>query len=307
MFSIAFYYVNKVCGWLMAVSMTGYGNSKLKSADLSVMVEMKSVNHRFSEFQIRMPRQLMKIEDKIRKKLASYIKRGRVEVFITIEGKGLVQRTLQPDWQLIDEFVHLVKEAAAKYSMPETVEWTEVLSRPDFIEVAEKEEENETINELILEAVGLAAEQLYAMRQAEGEELKKDLSLLLSEMEKGLSNVKALAPAVVEAYRERLERRMQELASSAVDKDRLEAEAAIFAEKSDIHEECVRLESHIQQFRRTLELDEPIGRKLDFLIQEMNREANTIGSKANDSKISSSVVELKTSLEKMKEQVQNIE
>ncbi|KMY53562.1 hypothetical protein AC623_05815 [Bacillus sp. FJAT-27231] len=291
----------------MVMSMTGFGRSTIKSADCAVVVEMKSVNHRFSEFQIRMPRQLIKIEDKIKKELSKYIQRGRVELFITVEGEGLTHRTLQVDWQLMDDFVGMMGQIAEKYGFPTKPDLKDLLQRPDFITIEESEEENSSLERLVLETVASAAARLYDMRQAEGQELKKDLLLLLSDLEQRLSKIKARAPIVVEAYSQRLERRMKEMAAGVFNEDRLATEVAVFADKSDIHEECIRLESHIQQFRQALEHDGPIGRKLDFMIQEMNREVNTIGSKANDSIISSGVVELKTSLEKMREQVQNIE
>ncbi|MEK4030253.1 MULTISPECIES: YicC/YloC family endoribonuclease [Bacillaceae] len=291
----------------MVTSMTGFGRSKIKSADCAVIVEMKSVNHRFSEFQIRMPRQLIKIEDKIKKELSKYIQRGRVELFVTIEGGGLVHRTLQVDWQLMGEFVSLMEQITEKHGLSGKPDLKDLLQRSDFITIEESEEENSALESLVLETVASAAARLYEMRRVEGEELKKDLLLLLADLEQRLFQIKKRAPIVIEAYSQRLERRMKEIVSGAFDPDRLATEVAVFADKSDIHEECIRLESHIQQFRQALEQEGSVGRKLDFMIQEMNREVNTIGSKANDSMISSGVVELKTSLEKMREQVQNIE
>ncbi|MGM7635899.1 YicC/YloC family endoribonuclease [Bacillus sp. Hm123] len=291
----------------MVKSMTGFGRSKLKSANHVITVEMKSVNHRFSEFQIRMPRQLMKIEDKIKKKLAQYIHRGRVELFITIDGEGFIHRTLQADWTLIEEYIQLMEVISDKYQLAGQPELKDLLQRPDFITIEENEEENIVVEQLVLKAVEQAVEHLHDMRFVEGAELKKDLVRLLNSLEQRLNEVKRFAPLVIQSYRHRLERRLTELTATPFDQDRILTEVAIFSEKSDIHEECTRLDSHIQQFQQTLELSEPIGRKLDFMIQEMNREVNTIGSKANDSKISSAVVELKTTLEKMREQVQNIE
>lgn len=291
----------------MVISMTGFGRSKIKSADCAVIVEMKSVNHRFSEFQIRMPRPLMKIEDKIKKELSTYIQRGRVELFVIIEGEGLVHRKLQADWKLIEELVGLTEQLSEKYGLRGELDLKGLLQRPDFITIEESEEENSSLEKLVLEAAASAAARLHDMRRLEGRELEKDLLRLLDSVEQRLSLIKERAPFVVQAYCQRLERRMKELAAAALDEDRLAAEVAVFADKSDIHEECIRLESHIQQFRQVLEQEGPIGRKLDFMIQEMNREVNTIGSKANDSMISTNVVELKTNLEKMREQVQNIE
>ncbi|MBM7647188.1 uncharacterized protein (TIGR00255 family) [Bacillus ectoiniformans] len=291
----------------MVVSMTGFGRSKVKSAEHAVTAEMKSVNHRFSEFHIRMPRQLLKIEDKIKKELAQYIQRGRLELFITIEGDGLVHRELQVDWKLVEDYVHLMEQLSDKFQLAGHVELRDLLQRSDLISVEESEEENEELEQLVLQAVTEAVQRLVAMRRAEGDELKKDLLVLLQKFKEKLTAIKDLAPLVVQSYSDRLKRRMQELSASSFDESRLLTEVAVFADKADIHEECIRLESHLQQFRQTLEAGEPIGRKLDFMIQEMNREVNTIGSKANDSAIASGVVELKTCLEKMREQVQNIE
>lgn len=305
-YSIAFYYLTG-SEWLMVVSMTGFGRGKVKSADHAVTAEMKSVNHRFSEYQVRMPRQLMKIEDKIKKKLALYIHRGRVELFITIEGEGLIHRTLHADWSLMKEYVQLMEKASDEFQLVGHPELKDLLHRSEFISIEEREDENEEVEKLVLEAVTLAAENLLAMRQAEGAELKKDLVKLLANLEERLTTVKKQAPSVLDAYKKRLERRLSEWMTAPFHEERVLTEIAMFADKADIHEECTRLESHIQQFRQALELEEPIGRKLDFMIQEMNREVNTIGSKANDTMISSQVVELKTYLEKMREQVQNIE
>ncbi|MGG5253007.1 YicC/YloC family endoribonuclease [Neobacillus sp. SM06] len=291
----------------MVISMTGFGRSKAESGPFSVNVEMKTVNHRFCEFNFRMPRQLIKIEDKMKKKLNQQIRRGRVEVYVTLEGEGTVTRKVLADWQLIDEFYQFVLEAKNKYGIEGQITLKELLSREELVHIEESEAENEELENLVLKAVEQAASQLKQMRIAEGTAMKKDLESNLGQILTVVSQLKESAPLVVEAYQERLTKRMQELLQGQVDEGRILTEVAVFADKADINEEVTRLNSHIQQFFQTLDVNEPIGRKLDFLVQEMNREANTIGSKANDALIAKKVVELKSLLEKLKEQIQNIE
>ncbi|MBM7586776.1 uncharacterized protein (TIGR00255 family) [Bacillus pakistanensis] len=291
----------------MVVSMTGFGRGKIESKQHIVTVEMKSVNHRFSEYFIRMPKQLMKIEDKLKKKLTEYIKRGKVDVFVTISGEGLIHRNLHIDWNLVEDYYQLVTQLKSKYSFEEEISLQEFLTRPELITLEEMEDENNEIEILVLEAVVIAAKQLKHMRESEGTELLKDFQFQLEQFEAALTKLTSHAPTVVEQYRDRLVKRMKELVDVTADESRILTEVAIFADKSDITEELTRLNSHLVQFHHTLQSAEPIGRKLDFMIQEMNREVNTIGSKANDSSISTLVVELKTILEKLREQIQNVE
>ncbi|XJZ28443.1 YicC/YloC family endoribonuclease [Bacillota bacterium Lsc_1132] len=291
----------------MVISMTGFGRSKAESGPFSINVEIKTVNHRFCEFNIRMPRQLIKIEDKMKKKLNQHIRRGRVEVYVSIEGEGTVTRKVHVDWKLIEEYYQFVLEAQEKYKIGGQVTLQDLLNREELVHIEESDAGNEELENLVLTAVGQAAELLKQMRIAEGEELQKDLTANLQQMVKVVDELKQFAPLVVQNYQERLEKRMQEFLQGQVDEARILTEVAIFADKADINEEVTRLKSHIQQFYQTIEENEPIGRKLDFLVQEMNREANTIGSKANDANIAKKVVEMKSLLEKLKEQIQNIE
>lgn len=287
--------------------MTGFGRSKLESAAFSVNVEVKTVNHRFCEINIRMPRQLLKIEDKMKKKLNQQLRRGRVEVYVTIDGEGAVSRKVLVDWKLIDEYYQFINQAREKYGIDTKITLHDLLNRNELIHIEENEVGNEELENLVLSATEEAVLQLKQMRIAEGEELKKDLLTSLSHLDSIIIDLKELAPLVVTAYKERLTKRMQEFIQGQIDQTRIVTEVAVFADKVDINEELTRLLSHIQQFMKTLNENEPIGRKLDFLVQEMNREANTIGSKANDSKIAKKVVDIKSLLEKLKEQVQNIE
>lgn len=290
----------------MAVSMTGYGRSKKDSGQGSITVEIKTVNHRFSEFQIRMPRQLMHIEDKIKKKLNRHIKRGRIEVFITVDGDVLASRKVNVDWELLDEYYQYITAIQAKYQIQTELSIGDVI-REELIGIEENESGNEEMSQLVLSAAEEACLQLMQMRKAEGDELERDLRSHLSLLSNSVSKLRENAPKVAQLYQERLHKRMKEFLDGQVDEPRILTEVAVFADKADISEELIRLQSHISQFEHTLQLTDPAGRKLDFILQEMNREANTIGSKANSADIAAEVVEIKSLLEKMKEQVQNIE
>ncbi|WML49321.1 YicC/YloC family endoribonuclease [Neobacillus sp. PS3-34] len=291
----------------MAVSMTGFGRSKTESGSFTVHVEIKTVNHRFCEYHIRMPRQLLKVEEKIKKILGAYIRRGRVEVFITVEGEGAVSRQLRVEWDLIEEYYQFIKKAQLKYGIEGTITLQELINREDLIHIEETEGSDDELENAVLAAAEDAACHLTKMRQDEGIELVKDITSHLHQLEAFVNSLRKHAPSVVQQYKERLTRRMQEFLNGQADEARILTEVAVFSEKADINEELIRLNSHIQQFFNILIENNPIGRKLDFLVQEMNREANTIGSKANDSIIARDVVEIKSLLEKMKEQIQNIE
>lgn len=292
---------------MMVVSMTGFGRSRVESDSFSVNVEVKTVNHRFCEMNIRMPRQLLIIEDKMKKKLNQHIRRGRVEVYVSLEGEGTVTRKIHVDWKLIEEYYQFIKQAREKYGFEGNVTLQDLLNRSELLHIEESEAGNEELGNLVLTATEEAVRMLKQMRTAEGEELKKDLLASLSQLESNVTELQNYSPLVVQLYKERLSKRMQEFVNGKIDEDRILTEVAVFADKADINEEIIRLRSHIGQFILTLNEKEPIGRKLDFLVQEMNREANTIGSKANDSTIAKKVVEIKSLLEKLKEQIQNIE
>ncbi|MGE8079219.1 YicC/YloC family endoribonuclease [Peribacillus loiseleuriae] len=291
----------------MVVSMTGYGRGKAEHDTIKVTVEMKTVNHRFCEFVIRLPRQLLVFEDKLKKKANECIRRGRAEIFITVEGEGLVSKKLKLDWELSDQFFSLMDKVKKKYQLDTSVSLHDVLQLEELLSVEEEPTENKDMEQVLFVAFMEALEQLKKMRLQEGVELHNDLQGQLGKFQVVVDELKKYAPSVGNQYRERLVQKLTDFTNGLVEESRLLTEAAIFADKADINEELTRLESHKIQFLDTLEHTEPIGRKLDFLVQEMNREVNTIGSKANDSIITKNVVEMKSLLEKMKEQVQNIE
>ena len=291
----------------MVISMTGYGRATAENECMKIVVEMKTVNHRFCEYHIRMPRQLMYLEDKVKKKANEFIRRGRGEIFITIDGEGFATKKLKLDWGLADQFFGLMSQVKDKYHIHSEVTLHDFLQLESIFSEVEETMDNDDIEGMIVSALTGALENVKAMRVQEGQKLANDLQAQLNKLEKITENVKQYAPSVVRTYQERLTQKITELTNGLVDESRIVTEVAIFADKCDINEELTRLESHFLQFSETLTQHEPIGRKLDFLVQEMNREVNTIGSKGNDSFITKEVVEMKSLLEKMKEQVQNIE
>ncbi|WP_078382778.1 YicC/YloC family endoribonuclease [Sutcliffiella halmapala] len=291
----------------MVKSMTGFGRAETSTDSYWILVEMKSVNHRFCEINIRMPKQLLSLEDKIKKAISAFIKRGRVEVFITIEGQGLAKKEVTVDWNLLSEYIQSLKQVKDRFQISSSIQINDILQLENVFTVIEEAYIQDELEDALLNNVHIATEQLLSMRTIEGAQLQKDILDHVSRIEKTAHELHTYAPIVVEAYRLRLEKKMKDFVGTIIDEQRLISEAAIFSDKADINEELKRIHSHIVQFTNSLESMDAIGRKLDFLVQELNREVNTIGSKANDAKIANSVVEMKACIEKIKEQVQNIE
>ncbi|OIJ13224.1 YicC family protein [Anaerobacillus alkalilacustris] len=295
----------------MIVSMTGYGQAFIEKENYRINVEMKSVNHRFSEVTIRMPRQFLFLEDRLKKQVNQFVQRGKVDVFLTIEGDGLVQRTLQVDWNLIADFHEVFETAEKKLGFKQDFNLEKIIIHPDVVTVIEKENQSDTLVDDIITTCEKAVLELLKMRQKEGESLCNDLKSRLEKLHNLTDDVATSAPKVIETYHERLLKRVDEFLTGKleIEEARILTEVAIYADKANVDEELIRLKSHLDQFLFIIEQNKGIavGRKLDFLVQEMNREANTIGSKSNDIHINKQVVELKAELEKIKEQVQNIE
>lgn len=293
----------------MIVSMTGFGRSKKELDSFKVIVEMKSVNHRFCEISVRMPRQFLLFEEKIKKTVNQYIQRGRVDVFVTVEGEGYISRFLQVDWDLISQYEKAFVKTKDMYKLEGALSIDSLLHLPEVFTINENEDGVEELEAVILEVTNAAAIELHNMRKIEGMALKNDIAERLYIINEIVQNLKPYSVQVVEKYRERLEKKMKDFLDGKYEADegRILTEVAIFADKADINEELTRLDSHISQFFKIIDTEGSVGRKLDFLVQEMNREMNTIGSKANDVVISQKVVEMKSELEKIKEQVQNIE
>ncbi|WP_066053086.1 YicC/YloC family endoribonuclease [Robertmurraya korlensis] len=291
----------------MVKSMTGFGRSIRSNEHIKVTVEVKTVNHRFAEYHFRIPRSISNFEDKLKKKLNEYIKRGRIEVFIAVEGEGLTNRKLSVDWNLLQDYLQYIKEIQDRFQIQEEVPLKDILKRDEIFSIEEQESGNEYMEELVLDALLEAAQFCVNMREAEGKALQQDIRSHIEKIQSTVEALRQYAPTVTLQYANRLKKRIQEYVDLQLDEMRIVTEVAIFADKADINEELTRLDSHIVQFNRFLNDQEPVGRKLDFLVQEMNRETNTIGSKANDAKIAAEVVELKSLIEKIKEQIQNIE
>jgi uncharacterized protein (TIGR00255 family) len=291
----------------MIVSMTGFGRANESTTSLRVTVEVKSVNHRFCEIHLRMPRQLMVIEDKIKKAVNEYVNRGRIELFLTVDGEGIVKRKVEIDWGLMDNYYRLLKQAKERYSLNEDVTLQQLIDLEDVTSVVEEGNDHPELQSLIIKTVHLAMKQLKEMREIEGKQLFIKIKEQILHIMNIVNKISDLAPNVVQQYHERITKKVSEYVSGTVDESKLMTEVAVFAEKADISEELTRLKSHANQFNDTLQTNGAVGRKLDFIVQEMNRETNTIGAKANDQCIAKHVVEIKSLLERVKEQVQNIE
>lgn len=289
-------------------SMTGYGQGQAGD-DLVVRVEMRSVNHRYTDFAIRLPREYGFLEETIRSVLAANVKRGRVEVLVTMEDFREDPRTVKIDWGLLHGYDESILSIAERLGLEPTNRVDYLLTLPGVLQpVAMDDGEQALIEGLVREATLAATRALMDMRQAEGQRLAVVLEQYLDDLAASLGEIAALAETLPLEYRERLEKRISDLAGDIqVDPNRLLTEIAVLADRSSIDEELVRLDSHVAEFRFALAEDEPVGRKLDFLLQEMNREVNTIGSKTTHVSIAKWVVEAKSIIEKLREQIQNVE
>ncbi|UOE92895.1 YicC/YloC family endoribonuclease [Alkalihalobacillus sp. LMS39] len=293
----------------MVKSMTGYGQASVSSESGKVTVEIRSFNHRFSEITIRIPRQFLQIEDRIKKRVQEQLKRGKIELYIGIDGEELVTKSVKVDWSLVKEYSNVADEMMNETGVAKEKLLEAILFQDNVVEVIEKENESSKLQATIVEAVENALLQLVKMRQEEGSVLCDDVKKRIEKISTIVHELTKYAPSVVSKYEKKLYKKIKDVVDGQLDIDeaRIITEVALFADKSNIEEELTRLTSHCQQFLLILQEEEPIGRKLDFLVQELNRESNTIGSKANDIHISQQVVELKSEIEKIKEQVQNIE
>ena len=289
-------------------SMTGFGRGEAQNQHYAVQIELKSVNHRYLDLFIRLPKQYNLLEEPLRAAIQGRIARGRVEVMVNVEEFGEQERIVGINEALLGGYLQALKTVQATLGSTEQITLDQILSLPDVLEIKEPEVNLESLQEVFLEATHLALDDLENMRQVEGQRLTEDLLKKTLVVEGLLDQVKEVAPLVVVDYRNRLQERLGELLDGTnITEERFLGEVAIFADRCSIDEELVRLSSHIQQLKGSLRSDQSVGRKLDFLIQEMNREVNTIGSKANNLQIASLVVEMKSELEKIREQVQNIE
>ena len=292
----------------MIRSMTGYGKAEAASEAGRIIVEIRSVNHRYGEIYIKIPRALMPFENEVRKLVAGRLKRGKIEVFVQQEGVAGAGSLPVLDLQLARVYHEAFMKMKEALGLHEQVTLSLIAAQKDVLSLGESENATATLHEELLAAAGDAVDNLDAMRLREGAALMEDLANRRGFLSTLIARVAERAPLVVTDAAKRLTERVAQLAGeSGVDEGRMAQEIAFMADRCDITEELVRFNSHLQQFDETLLMDEPVGRKLDFLLQELNREVNTIGSKANDAEIASCVVQLKAELEKIREQIQNIE
>ena len=295
----------------MIKSMTGYGRAKLSKDDREYQIEIKSVNHRYLDISVRIPKQLSYLEETIKKEIAKKVKRGKIDVFVTFENNSLEGKEIKINTELAKAYIDELKKLAEKENILSDIQVTEISKYPDVLNI-QSSQDDEKITEEVLETITIATDNLVQMRETEGNKISADLSedLLkrLNIINKKVEEIAKLSTGLIEEYVVKLEERIKEiLKNQEIDKTRLAQEVVIYADKCSIEEEVTRLNSHISQFKNLLNSNEAIGKKLDFIIQEMNRETNTIGSKANNLEITNGVIDIKTEIENIREQVQNIE
>lgn len=288
-------------------SMTGFGRGEYLSHDRKMTVEIKSVNHRYCDINIRMPRKISFLENNIRNYIKQNISRGKVDVYISYEDNSEGNECIKLNEDLIEQYLKYFNEISDKFNLENDIKVSNLTRYPEVIKLEEQEADEEILWNMLRKSLEIAVDKLISTRKTEGDLLKNDINSKLDSISKLVDNIKLRAPFVVEEYKQKLEARINELLNHVIDEARLAVEVAVFADKCCVDEEIVRLESHVQHMRQTLNKDIPIGRKLDFLLQEMNRESNTILSKSNDIEISNNGLELKTEIEKIREQIQNIE
>lgn len=289
-------------------SMTGYGKGVAKRDGKTVTIEIKTVNHRFLDCNFKLPRTFLFVEDAVRKAVSGAISRGHVDLFLTYEQTSVDEGAYTVDVELANNYLCALRQLQSATGVADDVTLTTLAKVPDVIVKEQAVEDEDLLRALTVEALDGALCNLKAMRQKEGVALKADISQKLDKISDCLESIKEYAPEVVNDYRRALNARIAEVVDpSLVDMQRLATEVALFADHCAIDEEITRLSTHISNMRALLESDEPVGRKMDFLVQEFNRETNTIGSKANDMRITEQVLAIKNEIEKMREQAANIE
>lgn len=292
----------------MIVSMTGYGRAQRVCRQGNITVELRSVNHRYLDCNVRVPRLYTYLEEAIKARVQRIMNRGKVDVFLTLELAPSEDVRISLNRPLLEGYLALAKTMSEEYGLREDLSVTSVSRLPEMFLVQKEELDAEALTSEVCVATDEALTMFSDMRAHEGERLARDINESLSAIEALVADVEVRSPATIEEYRARLDARMKEvLEGVAIDDNRILAEAALYADRVAVNEETVRLRSHISQVRGLLGRGGAVGRKLDFLVQECNREANTIGSKAHDTAIAMMVVELKAEIEKIREQAQNIE
>ncbi|MDP4144679.1 MAG: YicC/YloC family endoribonuclease [Bacillota bacterium] len=292
----------------MAKSMTGFGRAVSENDNINFTVEMKSVNHRYLDLNIKMPRNMLALEDRIRKIVQNKLNRGKVDIFITQKSYGTADAVASFNKSLADSYYNCLQKIKENYMVDDDISVSLIAKFPDVVTIEREEEDIEVVWKALQIPLSEAVDMLFDMREKEGKKLIEDIILKIDHIKVLVDRINEKTPLVVQMYSAKLKDRIAELTSDIeIDENRIAVEVAILADKSCIDEEIVRLNSHINQFKDTLFLENPIGRKLDFILQEMNREANTIASKANDIDIVHLVLDIKNEIEKVREQIQNIE
>ncbi len=288
-------------------SMTGFGRANLEKNSREYIIEIKSVNHRYNDISIKAPRNLLFLEEKIRKSVLNRVSRGKIDIYITYLNFGSEGKKVIINRDLAKLYIDELKMMANENGIDSDIKVTEISKFPDVL-ILEENENQEAIEEELIECLNMALDKFTNMRIQEGNVIKKDLEERIKKVEDNTKKISEYSSGLVNEYIVKLENRINEiLKTDVVDKNRLAQEIVIYSDKCSVEEELTRLKSHIIQFRELINKGEPVGKRLDFLIQEMNREVNTIGSKSGNIEITNSVVELKTVLEDIREQVQNIE
>ena len=302
---------NFILDWrlVMAKSMTGFGIGEFKDQYYNLSVECKTINHKYLDINPRIPRKLSFLEDKLRFLIKDHLGRGRVDIFVKFETVTSVGSQLVYDAELAKQYYHILKNIKSDFGLEEPISPVDIAKFPDVVKITEAEDDEEILWNMLSDAANKALENLCNMRIIEGKKLEKDILARADLLERSVCDLEKYTDTIEKEYKDKLYARISELLDDpkVVDEYRLAQEVAIYADKSNITEEIVRFKSHINQLRDTVTADEYVGRKMDFLIQEMNREVNTMGSKSSDVSIANLVINMKAELEKIREQVQNIE
>ena len=289
-------------------SMTGYGGAKGTAQGLELSIELKSVNNRFLDTSVRIPRAYLFAEETVKAAVGRHITRGKVDVFVSVDSSQVDDVVVKVNEPLLRGYLTALRTVAETHGLADDATAMSVCRFADVLTVEKKEADQEAVAAAIEQVLEQALTEYDAMRAREGDKLREDITSRITAIETLVGGVEEASPKTVADYRARLEQKMREVLDTAgIDESRILTEAAIFADKVAVDEETVRLRSHISQMREMIETDVPVGRKLDFLVQEMNREANTIGSKCQNSAIAHVVVDIKAEIEKIREQIQNIE
>ena len=291
----------------MIKSMTGFGRASLESNGKNYIIEIKTVNNKYSDITVKSPKRLSFMEDKIRKQITNRITRGKVEVSVSFFDFSNKSKNVVLNKEIAKEYIKQLREIADENNLSENISVVEIAKLPDILNSIDSDNDEEIASEA-LQCLNMALDSLIEMRKAEGKNIKQDLLVRIERVQNLVDKIAENSKGIVEEYVSKLEKRVKEiLKTDVVDENRIAQEAVIYADKTSIEEELTRLNSHIVQFKELVNSDGPVGKKLDFMIQEMNRETNTIGSKAGSGEITKAVIDLKVELEDIREQIQNIE